>query len=81
MFFPGQVEALAESRREEMEREIKLHSQLMLIKGQRPSWRQWTARMLRWLGDRMTSLADRLAASAQAVCVEATAPATVREIE
>jgi len=79
MFLPGQLEALAETRQQDIEREIKLRSQLMFIKRQRPSWRQWAARMLRWLGDRMTDWADRLAARAQMAYVEATA--TVRKIE
>jgi hypothetical protein len=69
MFPPNNLEALAENRRQDFEREVRQQQLLVTLRRSREPnrrlWRGRTARLLLWCGARLTIWGDRLAAGTQ----------------
>jgi hypothetical protein len=68
MFYPNNLEALAEERMQEMERQLQRHLLLASVRPPRQSWRRRAARLLRRLGEQLVRWGDRLALGTQTAC-------------
>jgi hypothetical protein len=62
MLLPSELVALAESRREALEREIRLQQLLSQVPRSPARWQQWTGGGLMWAGAMLVSWGEGIAA-------------------
>jgi hypothetical protein len=70
MLMPDQLIALAEMRREALERESKLHHLLAQVSQPPARWRQWTGGGLMWAGARLVQWGEGIGAATRRQRVE-----------
>jgi hypothetical protein len=58
---PTEIIALAEARREEFEKELRLQNQLAQLPQPPARWRQWTGSGLMWAGARLVNWGEGVA--------------------
>lgn len=61
MMLPTELAALADARREEFEREMRIAHQLAAVTPRTPGWRRWTGSAMMWTGARLVNWGEGVA--------------------